>query len=281
MWGGGQPRQDLRAAPVGCGNERPAGGGGAAGGNRHAAAGPGWQPRRRARGVRCAFDWGRDVAPARALRGPPGGGQGAPCRARGGGGSAAAAAALFCGIVHVTHQMPHEAPHTSHDPCISGSHTPEARDTHDAYCEHPGWRNEHHRYGGSSPHTDAPRNSQTQHHSPALVRGHSTSGRHGFSGAGSGSAVGRGGDNDSGTGGGEGGGTGSGRGDVAGDGMVVTDATVDAVNLTATHRDRGPSRICPRIGLVAAALPPRKPGRTRRLHRSCAPIATSRTTSCE
>lgn len=119
------------------------------------------------------------------------------------------------------------------------------------------------------------------HHSPALVRGHSTSGIHGFIGAGSGSAVGRGGDNDSGTGGGEGRVTGSGRGDIAADGMVVTDATVDAVNLTATHHDRGPSRICPRIGLVAAALPPRKPGRTRRLHRSCAPIATSRTTSCE
>lgn len=57
----------------------------------------------------------------------------------------------------------------------------------------------------------------------------------------------------------------------------VAGATIDAVDFAAIQHDAGPSRICPKVEIAAATLLPCQPGRTRRIHRGIARIATSRT----
>lgn len=100
-----------------------------------------------------------------------------------------------------------------------------------------------------------------QHHKPMRPCGHSAASGYICSGgriAGGGVS----GDSDRGAGGGEGEGAGSGIGKVVADGEMVADATVDAVNVAATHRDGRPSRILLSVDLFTTALHPRKPGRT-------------------
>lgn len=100
-----------------------------------------------------------------------------------------------------------------------------------------------------------------QHHKPMRLCGHSAASGYICSGgriAGGGVS----GDSDRGAGGAEGEGAGSGIGKVVADGVMVADATVDAVNVAATHRGGRPSRILLSVDLFTTALHPRKPGRT-------------------
>lgn len=64
---------------------------------------------------------------------------------------------------------------------------------------------------------------------------------------------------------------------VGGRGGEHGERTKETVDVAATQHNAGPSGICPRVDIVTAALLPYQPGRTRRVHRSSAPIATSRT----